>query len=154
MATRYNKLLLIKTEDELENICSQMAKNISTNLILGLNGDMGTGKTTFVRYLSASLGSKDWVNSPTYSIVQSYLTNNFNILHVDLYRCNSDHEIDQLDLLSQIDDKTILIIEWFSKTTLFNPDLVLNFEVENGFHKINFSSETISWIQSLNNANS
>ena len=79
MATRYNKLLLIKTEDELENICSQMAKNISTNLILGLNGDMGTGKTTFVRYLSASLGSKDWVNSPTYSIVQSYLTNNFNI---------------------------------------------------------------------------
>ena len=153
MGTRYNQSLLTKTEDELHIICSQIAKNISTNLIIGLNGDMGTGKTTFVRYLSASLGSKDWVNSPTYSIVQSYLTNDFNILHVDLYRCNSDHEIDQLDLLSQFDDKTILIIEWLSKTTLFNPDLILTFDVENGFHRINFSSETLSWIQRLNNTN-
>ena len=151
MATKFNQSLIVYKESELKNICDQIALQLPSQAIIGLKGDMGAGKTTFVRYLSSALGSPDWVNSPTYSIIQQYLAKEHTIIHIDLYRCNSDQEIDQLDILSSYKDKTILIIEWFDKTQLFSPDLTLAFGIENDQRSITFSSDKFNWISALNN---
>ena len=47
-----------------------MISRNTTPLIFGLKGTMGSGKTTFIRYFGSAIGSQDWINSPTYSIIQ------------------------------------------------------------------------------------
>ena len=95
-------------------------------MIVGLTGDMGSGKTTFVRTLCKVLNSPDWVNSPTYSIIQRYKSPQFDVLHIDLYRLNGDMDIDLLDIPSQIGQTTLVLIEWIDKTDQFDPDLSIH----------------------------
>ena len=154
MDTKFNHTLIVNEESDLTQICATIANYLPSQLIIGLNGNMGTGKTTFIRYLSAALGSKDWVNSPTYSIIQTYSATNHSIVHVDLYRCRSEQEIDQLDLESIYNQTTILAIEWADKLTQLTPDMMLYFETINNKHTIRFSSSTQSWLKYLNHTNS
>ena len=64
--------IAIESLAHLTLVATLMAKQISAPLLVGLSGDMGAGKTTFVREICRELGSKDWVNSPTYAIMQRY----------------------------------------------------------------------------------
>ena len=116
----------IKNEDELNSFCKKLAPYLSAPMIVGLTGDMGSGKTTFVRTLCKVLNSPDWVNSPTYSIIQRYKSPQFDVLHIDLYRLNGDMDIDLLDIPSQIGQTTLVLIEWINKTDQFDPDLSIH----------------------------
>ena len=125
--TNYSIQKTIHSESDLSLFSQSFAPHITPNIIIGLIGDMGAGKTTFIRLLGQALGSNDWINSPTYSIIQTYVANQLSIIHVDLYRCMSDLEIEQLDLFSMLNDQSILIIEWIDNTTLFSPDILIKF---------------------------
>jgi tRNA threonylcarbamoyladenosine biosynthesis protein TsaE len=122
MATN-SHTLHISNEQDLLTICQDLAQHITLPCMIGLSGDLGTGKTTFVRYLSDALGSKDWVNSPTYSIIQQYTIPQGTIVHVDLYRCTTESDIDALDLFSNDTNNTLFIIEWIEHGSQFNPDI-------------------------------
>jgi tRNA threonylcarbamoyladenosine biosynthesis protein TsaE len=135
--TVFDSPVSISTESDLAEYANVVAKQICLGQIIGLNGAMGAGKTTFVRYLAAALGSSDWVNSPTYSVIQQYDIDGGRILHVDLYRCVSEQDIDQLDLLSYCDDQSIVIIEWLGRTTCIEPDILFH------FHYIDQASRSI-----------
>ena len=77
MATKFLAECLISSEDELELFTQKLAPHLSAPLIIGLNGPMGSGKTTFVRCIAAALGSTDWVNLQR---MQSYNpTNHLNL---------------------------------------------------------------------------
>ena len=120
-------------------------------MVVGLAGDMGSGKTTFVRLLGhAPLGTKDWVNSPTYSIIQSYETSTVTIVHIDLYRCESEMAIDQLDIPSLLNQQSMLIIEWIDRTTKIKPDITCSFEYIDDTHRnLTISSSEYSWVEQL-----
>ena len=100
--------------------------------VIGLYGPMGAGKTTFVRACCQAMQTTDWVNSPTYSIIQTYQTPFGDVLHVDLYRCQSDVEIDLLDIPSCMGPRTVAFIEWIENATLIQPDITVSIEVESG----------------------
>ena len=153
MDTKYSSTIIVEQESSLTKICHDIANKISKQLIIGLSGEMGTGKTTFVRYLCEALGSKDWVNSPTYSLIQTYHATSFEIIHVDLYRCNSFLEVDQLDLLSLYHPSSILMIEWIERFQEIDPDILLKFEIKNNIYSINLSSQSEPWIAALDNTN-
>ena len=154
MAIKYTSTLNIYSENDLINLSSKISNYIQPNDVIGLNGDLGTGKTTFVRHFCQSLGSPDWVNSPTYTIMQSYKSGSLNIIHVDLYRCESEQSIDQLNLDSYINESSILIVEWLNKTKLILPTLSIHFSYLNSTSRsITIDSNKHRWVQSLNNTN-
>jgi tRNA threonylcarbamoyladenosine biosynthesis protein TsaE len=79
--------------------------------VLALSGGLGTGKTTFVRYLLAALGHKGEVPSPSFAIVQPYEHMVPAVWHADLYRIEDPSELAEIGLESAGDD-AVLIVEW------------------------------------------
>lgn len=103
-----------------ENATSEFAKEFAQQLKLGeiiyLKGELGAGKTTFVRYVLRALGFEERVKSPTYTILENYPLKNLNVVHMDLYRMNDPHELEFLGLDEYFSDpKMVAFIEWPEK---------------------------------------
>jgi len=80
--------------------------------IIALEGDLGAGKTTFVKTIVSQLGSTDPVTSPTFSIVQEYESPSGMVFHFDLYRIESLEEALALDFESYLDTARMTLVEW------------------------------------------
>ena len=80
--------------------------------VLALRGELGAGKTTFVKTIAAALGSTDLVSSPTFSIVQEYTTPAGPLYHFDLYRLNDIAELHDLDFEDYLRRGRLVVVEW------------------------------------------
>jgi tRNA threonylcarbamoyladenosine biosynthesis protein TsaE len=82
--------------------------------IIGLAGELGTGKTTFARGFAAGAGvGKDaWVRSPTFTLINEY-QGRLPVYHIDLYRVGNAEEIDALNLREYLYSNGASVIEWF-----------------------------------------
>ena len=106
---------LYSTRDT-KNLSVSVSKIISKGDVILLYGDIGVGKTTFVRFLINHLENKNGIResevlSPTFNIVYDYEVKNVKILHYDLYRLNSYKDIVQLGMFETSKDH-IKIVEW------------------------------------------
>jgi|TARA_B110000261_G_scaffold100386_1_gene113130 tRNA threonylcarbamoyladenosine biosynthesis protein TsaE len=87
-----------------------------------LHGNLGAGKTTWVKYLVSHLGGDArQVDSPTFSLVNTYEVNGTQIHHFDLYRLESLEEIEDIGFMEYIDSGNLCIIEWPEKIAEFLP---------------------------------
>jgi tRNA threonylcarbamoyladenosine biosynthesis protein TsaE len=77
-----------------------------------LTGDLGAGKTTFVKSAVAALGIDEAVTSPTFTLVHRYGDERRSVVHADLYRLERTGELDDLDLDEAREDGAILFVEW------------------------------------------
>ena len=98
------------------NLSKKIGRILSNGDIIFLYGEIGTGKTTFVRNLINNLEinnqiSKSEVLSPTFNIVFDYKIKKINIMHYDLYRLSNVKDIDELGIFSEVED-SIILIEW------------------------------------------
>lgn len=100
------------------------------NIIL-LRGDLGAGKTTFVKHFMSYLGGEIAdVDSPTFSIVNTYDSTNKPIHHFDLYRLSSAEEIEEIGFMEYIDSGNLCFIEWPQKIAEFlPPNQVVNLDI-------------------------
>ena len=137
IATKGSKID-ISTEKKLEEFSKKISATLKAGDIFFLYGEMGVGKTTFVRYLINNLQFKlkkklSEVTSPTFNIINEYNIDGLIIKHCDLYRLNSSDELRNLDLFSDR-DQTILLIEW-PHILKERPDSVIElyFEYENDY---------------------
>jgi tRNA threonylcarbamoyladenosine biosynthesis protein TsaE len=104
--------VLAVTEADTAAAGQSLAKELKPGTTVLLLGDLGAGKTAFVRGLAAGFGiDPDEVSSPTFTIVQEYRGPRLTLQHVDLYRLSSA-EIDDLALEDLLDDRTVMAIEW------------------------------------------
>ena len=106
----------LKTLEDTQNFSKSISKIISAGDIIFLYGDIGVGKTTFVRFLINHLESKNGIKksdvlSPTFNIVYDYDVGNLKILHYDLYRLKNYYDISQLGMFETSND-SIKIVEW------------------------------------------
>jgi tRNA threonylcarbamoyladenosine biosynthesis protein TsaE len=82
------------------------------SLIVYLKGDLGAGKTTFVRGFLRELGHAGRVPSPTYTLIEPYRWPEGRIYHIDLYRLNNSLEVSELALDELAEPGTVVLIEW------------------------------------------
>jgi len=105
----------LKTLEDTQNFSKNISKIISAGDIIFLYGEIGVGKTTFVRFFINHLESNNGVEnsdvlSPTFNIVYDYDVGNLKILHYDLYRLKNYKDISQLGMFETSND-SIKIVE-------------------------------------------
>ena len=106
------KTITTDSEDETAAVGRELAATLSAGDVLLLFGDLGAGKTAFVRGLAEGLGvSRDEVSSPTFTLIQEYRGGRLPLFHVDLYRIEDPREFDELGL-DEIAEDGVLAIEW------------------------------------------
>lgn len=104
-----------QSEPETAAVGRALAATLVPGSVVLLYGDLGAGKTAFVRGLAEGLGvSRDEVSSPTFTLVQEYRGGRLTLFHADLYRINDPREIDDLGL-DEIAESGVLAIEWAEK---------------------------------------
>ena len=100
------------SESETSQVGESFARTLGPGDVVLLYGDLGAGKTAFVRGMARGAGANpDDVSSPTFTIVQEYAAPSVTLYHVDLYRLESA-EIDDLGLEDLVSGDGIVAIEW------------------------------------------
>ena len=106
----------LSSEKETEELASTFLKKIKPGCFIFLYGEIGVGKTTFIRYLINQFQKLNKleiteVTSPTFNLLNEYQINDFKINHYDLFRLKSTEEIKNLDLFGD-NKNTITLVEW------------------------------------------
>ena len=98
---------------ETKELAFEIAKKIAKGDIIALYGDLGSGKTTFARFLVEAMGLKCRVQSPTFVIARRYKGDNLVMNHVDLYRLSSKKEAEDIGIEEFLNNQeNITVIEW------------------------------------------
>jgi tRNA threonylcarbamoyladenosine biosynthesis protein TsaE len=126
--------IIISSAEEMEAFAKNFAKKLNPGDQLGLIGELGAGKTTFVRGLYEGLTDYQdddiIVSSPTFTIVQEYpLKNHQSLIHLDLYRLNQLSDYDELGLEENKLAQSILVIEWVDKFKELSDQLTYEIEI-------------------------
>jgi len=122
------KQYLSKSIKETNEIACQLSKEIREGDIIGLSGDLGSGKTSFTQGLAKALGVKDYITSPTFVIMKIYSLKNKKyqkikrIIHIDAYRLSTNAEIEALGIQDFFNQKgNLIIVEWPENIIKFLP---------------------------------
>lgn len=91
---------------------ARLGQALLPGLYVALSGDLGAGKTTWVRGLLRGLGFAGRVKSPTYNLVESYTLPAFALYHFDLYRFNDPQEWDAAGFRDDFNAATVCLVEW------------------------------------------
>lgn len=136
-------MLSINSINEISDGAKQFIMQIEKNTIFAFTGNMGVGKTTFIKAICEELGVEGTVNSPTFSIVNEYHTKGGKIIyHFDCYRINKIEEALEIGLEEYIYSGNLCFIEWSENIASLLPDSIVNVnlvENENGERLINIS---------------
>jgi tRNA threonylcarbamoyladenosine biosynthesis protein TsaE len=104
--------VITQNEEETSDAGARLASRLRGGDVVLLFGELGAGKTAFVRGLARGLGAApDDVSSPTFTIVQEYRAPQLTLFHVDLYRLNAA-EVEDLGLDDLITSDSVVAVEW------------------------------------------
>ena len=125
-----------RSPDETERIAAEIAEELVVGDVVTVAGDLGSGKTTFVRGACAALGVTSPVTSPTYAIGNRY-GGRVPVSHLDLYRLSELTEADWADLEPYFDD-AVAFVEWpeAARAYLPQPRLRVRLRLLPGEHRI------------------
>jgi len=99
-------------EDELNRFGEDLGAVLRPPVIIGISGELGTGKTTLVQAICRGIGAEVPATSPTYALVHRYESSRGPVYHVDCYRIKSSKEARDLGLDDILLSKAILLVEW------------------------------------------
>lgn len=107
------EVVVTRSVEETESTASRLAASLADGTFVLLFGELGAGKTAFVRGLARGLGvDPDEVSSPTFTLIQPYTGTSRTLQHVDLYRLHPGFEVDDLGLVELAEQGDIVAIEW------------------------------------------
>lgn len=101
---------------ETEAAGAALAATLSAGTVLGLSGDLGAGKTAFVRGLARGLGCPGRAHSPTFALLHEYAGGRLPLVHLDLYRLNGPDEVREAGLEEYlVEPAGITVAEWIER---------------------------------------
>ena len=136
--------------DQLEKIAINIARSLNNDDIVFLNGEIGAGKTTLVRYIINTLDQSCVVKSPTYSIVESYNIKNLCIDHFDLYRVSTYEDLYFIGFEDYVRNSSCIIIEWPQNVDLeIKPTIKVDIKLNEHSRDIFLETKNLSLIDSM-----
>ena len=113
-------MLITYELSDINAISNLLIQDFSTKVIR-IDGDIGTGKTTLISSLCKSLGVKETISSPTFSLVNTYHIGNEKIYHFDFYRLKNENEAIDFGLEEYLESGNICFMEWAEKISSHLP---------------------------------
>ena len=97
---------------ETEALGAALGKQLTAGTVIAYRGDLGAGKTAFTRGLARGLGCTELVTSPTYTIVNEYLSGRLPLFHFDMYRLHSSDDLWDIGWEDYLERGGICAVEW------------------------------------------
>ena len=98
--------------EQTESVGAALGKQLKPGTVIAYQGDLGAGKTAFTRGVACGLGAKESVTSPTYTIVNEYLSGRYPLFHFDMYRLASADDLFDIGWEDYLDRGGICAVEW------------------------------------------
>ena len=118
--------VITNSPEETEKVAEALAKRLTAGTVLAYRGDLGAGKTAFTRGLARGLGVSEPVTSPTYTVVNEYLSGRVPLFHFDMYRLHCAEDLFDIGWEDYLDRGGICAVEWSENVAeaLDNPIVV------------------------------
>lgn len=123
-------LFNLPNEQAANRFAGVLVEALIAPLVLGFQGDLGTGKTTLIRAMLRNLGVTGAIKSPTFAWVESYFLAHFVVHHFDLYRLSDDTTFDMLGFRDYFSSDAICCIEWPERDPSLATLIDLSFSLE------------------------
>lgn len=107
----------------------ELGRTLPPRSVLAFEGDLGAGKTTFIRAITRGLGVPVGATSPTYALVHRYHGARGPVFHLDCYRLKDPDEAADLDWESLLDEGDAILVEWPEKAGAWMPEPTLRFRL-------------------------
>jgi tRNA threonylcarbamoyladenosine biosynthesis protein TsaE len=130
VAVREDLDIVSHSPEQTRRLGAHLGKLLQPGDVVLLEGEFGTGKTTFTQGIARGLGVDDrYVNSPTFMLINEYKGGRIPLYHVDLYRLHGIEQISTLGLEDYLDGRGVTVFEWPEEATPWLPDekLVVRF---------------------------
>ena len=132
------EILQSKNVAETEAIGATLAKELTNDQSLppfvALYGDLGVGKTAFVRGFASVISPNSIVRSPTFALVNEYRAKPISLFHFDMYRIDSEDDLISIGFYDYLDRNGICLVEWSEKIPYALPDDYLRVTIEKLSH--------------------
>jgi tRNA threonylcarbamoyladenosine biosynthesis protein TsaE len=120
-------LPITKSPEETKKLAEELVETITSPVCIALFGELGAGKTVFVKGLAEGLNITDVIKSPTFVLMRSY-SGRMNLHHIDLYRIRKGEEF--LPFEETLMDEGIVAIEWAERAVNFLPEKRIEVEIK------------------------
>lgn len=115
--------------NELNRFGEGLGAHLTAPAVIGLSGELGTGKTTLVQAICRGLGARSRATSPTYALVHHYDAGATAVYHVDCYRLRAPDEARDLGFDDMVRERAIILIEWPERAGAWAPTLDRHFRL-------------------------
>jgi tRNA threonylcarbamoyladenosine biosynthesis protein TsaE len=105
--------LSVASAEETQSFAARVARVVTPGTVIGLEGDLGAGKTCFVKGFATGLGiDEDEIYSPTFTLIAEHYSGRLSLYHIDLYRLEGG-DIEGLGIEEYLFGRGVTVIEWF-----------------------------------------
>jgi len=118
--------------DDLNRFGEALGRDLTPPAVIGLSGELGSGKTTLVQAICRGLGARALATSPTYALVHHYEARAAPVYHVDCYRLKSADEARDIGFEDMTRERAIVLIEWPERAGPWAPPLDRHFHLSYG----------------------
>jgi tRNA threonylcarbamoyladenosine biosynthesis protein TsaE len=110
-----SNVLISRSPDQTRNAAADFARTLTAGSVVKLIGDLGSGKTEFVKGMAKGLNCESLVTSPTFTLVHEYHGGRLPLFHMDLYRLNHEAELDNIGFEDYLRAGGVCVVEWADK---------------------------------------
>ncbi len=122
MELQFNQQIQVESRKETEDLGEALAKKLLPHTVIGLFGDLGAGKTCFVRGLGRGVGVQSMVHSPTFALLNLYEGGKLPLVHIDLYRLDTADQVLEAGFEPYLfRPEGVTAVEWMERMSDFLP---------------------------------
>ena len=125
-------IIIAKNLQDTDKIGTIIGENLKAGTVICLEGDLGAGKTTLTQSIAKGMLIKDYVTSPTFTIIKEY-EGRLKLYHMDAYRLESEDDMYDLGYDEYINSEGVCIIEWASKIKNLIPKDAINITIKTNY---------------------